>query len=957
MPLQVCEPASVSFIIRRVCQSTRIYARAGMLILFAVTPYQLGIAADSTAPAVPSATPPTVSPADARSIDSPKQVTKRMVKGVSNTTTPEESERLVEPAGVADLRLLLGPIIEDALDYGRRPIDERQQLIQRGYSLLSQNDPTKNDATWVSERAGLDLAFGYLHYELGDIGLATKTLERSLAKLSKDDEPELYVRSTALLAGLLSASGREDRGLAMLEELLAADLPLEQAHRVEYARVNYAFALLEVGRSKEASKAYEQVLLYAESANDDVLTLAAGSNYVSLLKNQGLSAEAEYWLYQLKPAMSRLPGSQGTAELELFEFCLMLNAGKIEAVLAQLESFMARPQKRPDAILSQSQVIYSDALRAVGRYEESLTATGRALQLTAELPTEQIDARIAKVRTLLAMQDYLRAGDELESLNAMDSSEPSVVTTLHQLQLEYALRIGNTRRAELAFDRYKLTSASLNEFINGRQADYYGEKLRTQRTELELKLARDAQALFAAEAMAQSAQTSELRIRERANRERRNIQIGSITIIALAAIGLVILNSRRRLQKRLQEELSARNETLSALVDAKSRDLVDQVTEQAALKQALAERRHMEAIGQIAGHVAHDFNNTLQVVSSANELLEPLVSTDVHRRVLGASNRSIHTGSSTVRQLLSYSRNQQLESTVFSIERYFDGNAALFRSAIGEVNTLRIENRLQGARVNLDSGQLTSSLINLLRNSADAMDRPGEIILRCLSGANFVGDNSLPQVVAQVKLQVVDEGRGMSAEQAKHAFEPYYTTKTIETGTGLGLSSVYGFVVQSGGSVTIDSEVGKGTTVSLSFPSYEGAVAEEPVSAKVESVLANARVLLVEDNVLIAETLQEMLIREGAETAWVDSADAAQAKLESEAPFDIMLSDINIRGALNGFDLARWVRAFHPGMQIGMMSGYGPTMNEEFDVPVLAKPFTRQQLLSYLIDKVWSLKA
>jgi len=603
-------------------------------------------------------------------------------------------------------------------------------------------------------------------------------------------------------------------------------------------------------------------------------------------------------------------------------------------------------------IRGQGQLIYADALRVAGRLDESLVAAQAAIELLADFPLDQPDAYIASVRTLLAMQNYTAAGDELAVLEGIDLSRPSKVAIVHQLRLEHSLRTGNSARAATAFDDYMGSSRTLNEFTNSRQADHYSEKLRSQRATLELKLAREAQALLSAEAATQKAQASELRMREASSRERRNLQIGGITFLALAAIGFVLLNSRRRYEKQLQAELSERNASLSALVDAKSKDLVETVTEQAGLKQALAERRHMEAIGQIAGHVAHDFNNTLQVVSSANDLLESLAETDSHRKVLNASNRSIQSGSSTVRQLLAYSRNQQLESKVFSIAEYLDGNTNLFRSAIGEVNQLRVQNNAADARVNLDGGQLTASLINLLRNASDAMASPGEIVLRAEQGSGFVGDNSLPQVVPQLRLQVIDRGRGMSEEQAGRALEPYYTTKTAETGTGLGLSSVYGFVIQSGGSITIDSQLGDGTVVTLCFPQFEGLMPEPKAVRQIDPILSDARVLVVEDNELIAETLQAMLTHEGAEVVWVSSAGSAQTALAGSTTFDLILSDVNIPGDMNGFDLARWAQDHHPEVRVGMMSGYGPTMNEYSDIPVLAKPFTRQQLLAYLEERV-----
>jgi len=845
---------------------------------------------------------------------------------------PGQTESLsTEPVVGSSIEAQLEPLTELALNYGQYPIPDRRQAIDQAYMLL--NSSTK---PLPRLQAKVDLAFSYLHYELGNTELAINTLNSSLERIDIEEDPEAYVRATGLLAGLLTTTGQRDAsqreaGLKMLEQLLATEVSESLATRIEYARVNYASTLRDMGRVQEASQAYEQVLQYARAANDDVLALAAGVNYFSLLKDQKIFAEAQYWLTQLKPAMNRLPNAWGSAALELHEFGLMLKSGEVDTVISGIQAFMQRPHKQPEMILGQSQLIYSEALRAAGRLDESLSAGRKAIGLMDGFPFEQIDAHIAVVHTLLAMEDYAAAGEQLNLLESFDLSRPSLVTIVHHLRLEHALRTGDIERAELAFDDYTASSKKLNAIVNSRQADHYGAKLRSQRATLELKLAREAQV---------------------AAQNQRNLQIGGIVFLAFAAIGMVALSARHRLQKRLQEELSERNASLSALVDAKSKDLVDTVTEQASLKQALAERRHMEAIGQIAGHVAHDFNNTLQVVSSANDLLESLAETDSDYKVINASNLSIQSGSSTVRQLLAYSRNQQLESRVFLVADYLKDNASLFRSAIGEVNRLRIENQVTNARVNLDEGQLTASLINLLRNASDAMDSPGEIILRAATGEAVEEGSTSLQVLPRVELQVIDQGRGMSEEQASRALEPYYSTKTAETGTGLGLSSVYGFVVQSGGGITLDSKRGEGTTVTLSFPRHAGAVPKTSPSRNLAPILSRVRVLLVEDNDLIAQTLLAMLHREGAQPTWVDSADRAQAMLTDSPMFDLMLSDINIPGAMNGFNLARWVQAHYPEMQIGMMSGYGPTMSEDFDIPVLAKPFTRQQLLTYLADRV-----
>ena len=170
-------------------------------------------------------------------------------------------------------------------------------------------------------------------------------------------------------------------------------------------------------------------------------------------------------------------------------------------------------------------------------------------------------------------------------------------------------------------------------------------------------------------------------------------------------------------------------------------------------------------------------------------------------------------------------------------------------------------------------------------------------------------------------------------------------------GTGLGLSSVYGFVIQSGGSIDIASEIGKGTTVTLDFSVCEEQALDAIAAKSAEPVLMDSRVLLVEDNDLIANTLAALLKQEGAQLTRVDSADAAQAELSSDSQFDLMLSDIKIPGAMNGFGLARWVRQQFPELRIGVMSGHGSSLNQDFDIPVLAKPFTRKELLSYLAER------
>lgn len=840
----------------------------------------------------------------------------------------------------------LADLVARSLNYQTLTIDERQHAVDEALAILA-----GSELPHPYERASIALAHAYLQYQSGRVSAAIDTLRNGRALISVDTYPALYVRCTSLLAGLLTTAGQKEEGLQTLEALLNSDLTAVPQIRVENARVNYASALLQVGRVQDAGRAYEQAMLYGLSHEEDLLALTAGSNYFALLNDQGLFAEGEYWLKQLQPAMARTPKVMATAALELYQYGLLLTAGKAEQALPKLEAFLARSAGGPTLVTAHGQELYSDALRTLGRLDEALEAARASLSLLANFPLEQPEARIAIVRTLLAMEDYEAAGAELALLPRSDVAAPANRATLDQLRLEHAVRTGDTQRAAEAFDDHVQSNAVLTDFVNTRQADHYADKLRTQRAELELKLSREAQALLQAEATAQKAQASELRTREASNRETRNLQIGLVVILALSAIGLIFLMARRRVERQIQERLGEQNATLAKLVDHKSRDLVEKVTEQAQLKQALAERRHLEAVGQIAGHVAHDFNNVLQVVASTNELLATTTQSEIQDKALNASNQSVRSGTATVRQLLAYSRNQQLEARLLRIDDYLNDNAALFRSAVGDVNRLTVENQAPQAVVKLDSGQLTASIINLLRNAADAMDAPGEIVLRAVA-AQGATDTAPDSPGPRVALQVIDQGRGMNAQEVERAREPYYTTKSSETGTGLGLSSVYGFVAQSGGDIAINSEPGTGTAVTLRFPEVQGSVPPAPAPRPEAVTLTGARLLLVEDNPLIARTLQALLGTHGAQAQWADTADAAQEALGRGANFDLMLSDIKIPGALDGFGLARWAQAHHPAMHIGMMSGYGPTADEAFDIPVLSKPFTGAELIRYLNERI-----
>lgn len=844
----------------------------------------------------------------------------------------------------------LTSLIQIGLAYTDTPMAQRQQALAQAQVLLAQSA-----ALLPQERAQFGLADAYLKYQQGNVDAAIKTLRTGTVAITLASHPNIYVRARSLLGGLQLTAGRRQQGLATLEDIFAQDLGNVEPQRVENARVNYASGLVQNGHVQRASEAYETALRFALSTEDDVLSLSAGSNYISLLRNQGMSGEAEYWLDRLRGAMGRTPNAMAAAALVLYDYSLILSRGDTTEAIEKLEAFLDQPAPMPSLVRAHGEELYSDALLAAGRLPEALAAGQRALKLLEQYPLEQPETLLALVRTRLAMEDFDAAGEHIAQLSRLDISRPSNVASLDQLRLEHALRVGDIASAARAFDQFIDSNQQLIDFVNQRQTDFYGEKLDRQKAESELKRAEEEKALLRAETAIQTAKANAAKMRERALRQQRGLIIGLVLVIALTAIGWIYFNARRQLQSRLRAHLREQNASLSALVESKSQDLVRTITEQSQLKQALAERRHMEAIGQIAGHVAHDFNNLLQVIASSNDLLSERAQNAIEKKALAASSQSVRSGSSTVRQLLAYSRNQQLESRVFKVSTYLRDTHALFRSAVGDVNQLSVVERCGDTLLKLDTGQLTASLINLLRNAADAMQTAGEIKLvaevvqsgLCDPGATPEMDPSKADRFLQ--LRVIDQGCGMDTETLDQASRPYFTTKS--DGTGLGLSSVYGFALQSGGQVEVESEVGTGTCVTLCFPVYEGTFETQPEIVVPPEPLAGSRVLIVEDNPLIAQTLMAILNREGSQPHWVSAADEAQAALAGDNTFDLLISDVKIPGSMDGFGLAQWVRERYPDVRIGMMSGYGPSTAADSAVPVLAKPFTAKELVDYLSQR------
>lgn len=379
------------------------------------------------------------------------------------------------------------------------------------------------------------------------------------------------------------------------------------------------------------------------------------------------------------------------------------------------------------------------------------------------------------------------------------------------------------------------------------------------------------------------------------------------------------------------------------------------VTAQRLMEEQLRETQRVEAIGQLTGGVAHDFNNLLTVIIGNADLLvrrsEPnSMLAQLARPVLEAA----HRGADLTNKLLSYARRQQLEPTLVDPAECLANLRSLMERTLRADIMLTTHTEPGCPPVLADASQLLTALINLVVNARDAMPDGGRIDVSAYAVPS-AGRRKQRHVCFAVK----DNGVGIPEELRKRVFEPFFTTKPVGEGTGLGLSMVHGFALQSGGKAEIADAPDGGTIVTISLPAVAGSWAERDDQAGHNHVApdfgSGHRLLLVEDETQVRSFLVTLLSDVGFEVHECAEGEAAIAVLSSTDNIDILLSDIVLPGRLSGFELAHLARQQRPELRIVIMSGYSDfgtvegTRTRPDDVPFLRKPFRNEDLLNTLL--------
>ncbi len=386
--------------------------------------------------------------------------------------------------------------------------------------------------------------------------------------------------------------------------------------------------------------------------------------------------------------------------------------------------------------------------------------------------------------------------------------------------------------------------------------------------------------------------------------------------------------------------------------------VAEDVTEQRSAEARLRQAQKMEAIGQLTGGVAHDFNNLLSTIGTSLELIRrkaALGQVDDLTRFADAASRSVQSAAALTHRLLAFSRMQSLDLRRVEVNPLVLGIEEMLRRTLGErvEVVLRLDSELWP--VQTDANLLENALLNLAINARDAMPEGGRLTIE--TARLPADDTALLGAMGRVDavaLRVIDSGIGMSPEVRDRAFDPFFTTKAPGHGTGLGLSMIYGYVKQSGGHATIDSERGIGTTVSLYLPRADEAA---PAVPRVPNLLPQSgsgeRILIVDDNDTLRRMLWELLSELGYRVTGAPDAAHAEAAL-SRQRFDLLITDVGLPD-LSGRRLADRARERWPELPVLLITGYAQEATVRGDflgarMDMLSKPFDAGTLTRRIQD-------
>jgi len=373
-------------------------------------------------------------------------------------------------------------------------------------------------------------------------------------------------------------------------------------------------------------------------------------------------------------------------------------------------------------------------------------------------------------------------------------------------------------------------------------------------------------------------------------------------------------------------------------------NLLSSALQRSRSEEQLAHAQRLDAIGQLTGGVAHDFNNLLTVISGNLQLLETENAAGEREQIIQSALRAVRNGAALTRKLLAFARRQRLTPRTIEPQSWVHELSALLKRTLGESVTVSIDCPPGLPNVYADPGELDAALVNLALNARDAMPRGGELSIGVYD-VDTTQDGEVADLKAghYVRIAVADTGLGMPPDVLARALEPFFTTKAAGKGSGLGLSMVYGFARQSGGTLKIGSQLGYGTRVALYLPSADPTAMPASVRAYSTAAGGGEVILVVEDEPEVRGIAVAFLKSLGYSSLVAANADEALGILRLHSRIDLLFSDVVLGSGMNGVDLAHEAQRHDAHLPVLLTSGYEHAMlDDDARFPLLRKPYSRE---------------
>ncbi len=793
--------------------------------------------------------------------------------------------------------------------------------------LISQYADQDNPSVLAAAYA----ARGKVQGEEGDIISALETLKRAESHARKivKEEPRRLFRILCNQAAFSNALGLRNEATAHL--LSAIELAKEHDYKSE---ISFAYRVL--GNVAESSgaidKAYEYFQIAIDAAvqmNNVELSAQVGINMIELALSEDDADLAGDFVLRVEPWIEKSSDQRIRHLLALRRQDIRHKKGESLDAALQIQALIDKLDPSTDSqLLGSHYLSLASAQASAGMFRDAIKSADLCSSRVEQIVRTWCMARIIRLKAIFGLGESEAALAGIDELLA--DSRLAIIHRIELLEFRSTVLASMSRFQDSldALTQCRKIEAQRNTLRAQEVAAFIISSYGNQQRELELAAskARESAAIAQAElnesvARQKTAETSRAKL----------MRDGAALMAVLSVVGIALYlrasNKRRTDQIQALHEREM-NEELTRRLGVQTAQLKEQISTRQQLELAMERKFRVEALGKLTGGVAHDFNSLLTVITHSTELirLENLQLSEESLRLLDAIIGAAESGASIVNQLMAYARQQPLVSKPLLVSNWLNSNRNILKQVLGKSIQYIEANNAQAAAICIDSAQLTTAVINLLANARDALPARNGCVEFVVDRLTLDSESArLWNGVATGEyclFEIRDQGQGMTVDELAHACEPFYTTKELGSGTGLGLSSVVGFVKQSGGEFSLQSELGKGTSARFIIPLTELPVQAVSPVVEAQSSDRKSQLLLVEDQEAVRKVLAAGLQSLGYVVSQAASADDAIQLIESSGPPQVLLSDVRMPGSMNGVELRNWVLSRYSNVHVVLMSGF-----------------------------------